>query len=778
MHRSDRLSPFGRWSILIGPLLVVLITVGFWWKLVLTNEFTYLNSPDLARQVLPWYQFEASEWRAGRVPLWDPNLWFGQPLIGQTQPGVAYPLNWLLFKAPLNRGEINRRFLHWYFVVIHLMAALFAYWLCRDLGCSLGASLVGSTLYAGGGFFATIDWPQMLNGAVWAPLVFLFLLRAVRGRRPWSSAALSGLFLGMSWLSGHHQTPTFISLAIAGTWLFFIFREGRPNFRFGLLAAVAMAITGMVGALQLLPSAEYAKLAIRWVGMPTPVEWQTKVAYSVHSLYGFQPRSILGLIFPGWYRYNSAFVGVTGLALALIGMAARWRWLPVRVFTFVGLGGILFSLSSYNVLHGILWAVLPLVDKARTPAMAVVVFNCAAAALAAWGVDSLLDSDSQIHLRRALRALGVLTVVLFGAILSIELFKGFPSVGDERPMITLVAALLLAGLLQLCRNRRLQAGGVAALALLLLMMELGNVGGFTFTDRYDEKREDFLKPLAQNSDVVGFLGSQPGVFRVEVDHAAYPPNFGDLHGIHESAGYVASITRIFGRHEVSSQEFLRLAGVRYFISPKPKNADYREVFTGADGLNVYESPDALPRAFLISKAEKLDDPDKAGAWLRHPEFQARTQTFVTGNAPQLGGCEDPGSARVIQYSSGSVRISADARCRSMVVLTDTFYPGWKATVDGRDAGIYDAYAVFRGVVVEPGSHVVAFRYRPPSVILGAVLTGIGLLLVLAVCVWEWRRPETLAARGESQGCTDWPSSSGSTACSAPATASRTEITSE
>ncbi len=756
MHYSDRKRLLGRLSFLVGPLLVTIITVGFWWKLVLTSEFTWLNSPDLARQVLPWYQFEASEWHHGRVPLWDPNLWFGQPLIGQTNQGVASPLSWLFYATPLRDGYINLRWMHWYFVFIHLVAALSAYWLCRDLGCSLGASLVGSTLYADGGFFASTDWPQMLNGAVWAPLVFLFLLRAVRGKRPWSSAALSGLFLGISWLSGHHNTPTFISLAVAGTWLFFIFREGRPNFRFGFLAAVALAITGLVGALQLLPSAEYAKLAIRWVNMPAPVEWRTKVAYLVHSTYGLRPLSILGLVFAGWHSYTSAFVGVTGLALALIGMAARWRWLAVRVFTFVGLGGILFSLVKYNVLHGILWAVLPLVDKARTPGMAVVVFNCAAAALAAWGVDSLLDTNCGIHLRRGIRALVLLAVVLFAAIVFIELLKGFPSNGDERPVITLIAALLLAGLLRLCQNRSLRGGGVATLALLLIMMELGNQGGYYYSSKYEEKREDFLKPLTQNSDVVEFLRKQQGVFRVEVDHNAYPPNFGDFHGIQETAGFVASITKIFDRHEVFSSEFLRLAGVRYFISPKPKNSDYREVFRGADGLNIYESPDALPRTFLASKAEKLNEPDKAGAWLRRPEFQARTQTFVTGNAPQLGGCEDPGSARVLHYSSGSVRISADARCRSMVVLTDTFYPGWKATVDGRDAGIYDAYAVFRGVVVEPGSHVVEFRYRPPSVILGAILTGLGLLLVLGLCVWERRRPENFALHAESPACTDWP----------------------
>jgi len=54
------------------------------------------------------------------------------------------------------------------------------------------------------------DGPQMMNGAVWTPLVFLFYLRAVRGLHPWASAALSGLpCIGMAWLSGHHQVPIF-----------------------------------------------------------------------------------------------------------------------------------------------------------------------------------------------------------------------------------------------------------------------------------------------------------------------------------------------------------------------------------------------------------------------------------------------------------------------------------------------------------------------------------------------------------------------------------------
>ena len=69
------------------PTLLLVICIGFFWKLVLTDQYTWLDSPDVAYRVLPSYQFQAGEWHAGRFPLWDPNDWAGQTLFGQLQRG-------------------------------------------------------------------------------------------------------------------------------------------------------------------------------------------------------------------------------------------------------------------------------------------------------------------------------------------------------------------------------------------------------------------------------------------------------------------------------------------------------------------------------------------------------------------------------------------------------------------------------------------------------------------------------------------------------------------
>jgi hypothetical protein len=65
------------------PALLFAIVTLFYWKLTLSDQYSWMESPDYAYQVLPWYQFQAGEWHAGRIPLWDPYAWSGQSLIGQ-----------------------------------------------------------------------------------------------------------------------------------------------------------------------------------------------------------------------------------------------------------------------------------------------------------------------------------------------------------------------------------------------------------------------------------------------------------------------------------------------------------------------------------------------------------------------------------------------------------------------------------------------------------------------------------------------------------------------
>jgi len=255
-------------STLAALAILLVLTSGFYWKLTLTNEWTFLEGPDLAIQVRPWLDFAAREFHAGRFPLWDPYEWAGHTLIGQVQPGIANPLNWILFAMPLRDGHIPITTLHWYWVLIHWLGAVFAFALCRDLGAGFAASLLGGCIFAFTGFLGHTDWPQILMGAIWIPVILLFFFRVVRDQRPLASAACCGAAMGIAFLGTHHVIPTFTALLVCGMWLALIVARRRTAAYFALF----LAITGLVAAVQVLPALENSRLAIRWAGGPDIAE--------------------------------------------------------------------------------------------------------------------------------------------------------------------------------------------------------------------------------------------------------------------------------------------------------------------------------------------------------------------------------------------------------------------------------------------------------------------------------------------------------------------------
>ena len=72
-------------------------------------------------------RFQLHQIHHRNFPLWDPNIWCGQSLIGQTQPGPLFPFNLLFALAPLQKGYLRVDSLNLYYVVLDFLAALFCY---------------------------------------------------------------------------------------------------------------------------------------------------------------------------------------------------------------------------------------------------------------------------------------------------------------------------------------------------------------------------------------------------------------------------------------------------------------------------------------------------------------------------------------------------------------------------------------------------------------------------------------------------------------------------
>lgn len=739
-HHSDRNAPragdLPGWAAV--PLLLLLI-FGFYWK-IWSGQYSWMTSDDITRQVLPWLQYQAGEWQAGRFPAWDPNHWMGQPLVGQAQPGAVYPLNWLLFLSPARNGWLKEFWLNLYSISIHLMAGLFAYLLARSLERSRAASLLCGLIFALAGWLGTTDWPQMRNGAVWAPLVLLFLLRICRGERVVHNAIYGGFFLGVAWLSGHHQQPIFMSLMSAALLGYALFSRRSPALPMLASIVAFFGMAGATGAAQILPAREYGQLALRWVGAPEPAGWDTKVPFEVHKQFSMSPDSLLGILFPHMHVHSDPFVGVAAFLLALLGVMALWRLPEVRVLAGVGLGTILYALGGWATFEGWIYQFLPMVDKARSPSMAVMLFGLAAAALAAFGLD-VLRERSDVSWLNPLRKFALwLGLFLFGTRLFSALTAAQVGGATQEALVAGLVALLLAAVLAARQRGTIGAAAAAACLCAMFLAEVGNVNGAYLPAVINQERMKPLRQMSEVGDIAGFLRRQPGPFRVTVDDKEVPVNFGDWYGLHQTGGYLASITANMNRQETHAPHMQRLLGVEYAVRREPEGIHTQDVFTGRSGIKVFRAAvPVLPRSFVVHEAEQLLSREQAPARAYTLRDRLHQRTFLLETPPQLSACDNPDRATVTHYEPGRVEIAATLGCRGMVILTDTFYPGWEARVDGGKAKIWETYGMLRGVVAEAGAHRIEFVYRPWTLYAGAWLSLVSLLGVAGLAYWERRR---------------------------------------
>lgn len=512
-----------RWRTAGALLVLLLLTAGFYWKVTISPDWTFLEAPDLANVVRPWLDFEAREFHAGRFPLWDPYEWAGHTLIGQVQPGITNPLNWILFIMPLRDGHIPVTTLHWYWVLIHWLGAAFCFALCRDLRAGYVASILGGCIFALAGFVGHTDWPQILMSSIWVPLVVLYFLRVVRGQAPGASATLSGAALGMAFLSGHHVVPTFTAVLFGALWLTYI-AVGK-NLPTGLLrvrlAALFGAVWLLVSAVQVLPAIEYAKQSLRWAGAPEPLRWGQPVPYDVHAHYSLGWPSVGGIVWPGISLHANPHVGFVAIILALAALWCRRRDACVRWLAMAAAGGLLLALGKDFPGYWLIYRFVPMVEKAREPAMAIVLFQVAIAALAALGVDAC---------RRAWPSawIGVLALALFLG----EAVYDAPHLGRfDRP------------------------------------------GSYTAT-------------IQGQSDIAQFLKAQPGWFRVDFDDNDVSYNFGNLYDIEQFGGLGSSLP-LRTHRMLGNAETPRLFGIRYRVSRKPSDQAQQEVFRSRSGVSVF-----------------------------------------------------------------------------------------------------------------------------------------------------------------------------------------------
>jgi hypothetical protein len=305
------------------------------------------------------------------------------------------------------------------------------------------------------------------------------------------------------------------------------------------------------------------------------------------------------------------------------------------------------------------------------------------------------------------------------------------------------------------RSGLLPAAAFAGLALLVLVLDLFRANmGFNPAipiERATQPTTDAIRYL-QSRRPNRFAGlNRPGIGQ------PLQPNLSMRYGLYDARGYDYPVVRRYddfwrataappgdfipptGRADPTARSVrgMSLLSVTDILQdpqdPPVRLPGLRVAYSGPDA-RIYRNENALPRAFLVGRQDVVSGEDAALAATIAPSFDARAEAVTEQRVPGLpvssaAGARRPGTARLTSYGDEHAVATTRAARRSLLVLTDVQYPGWKATVDGRPASIERVNYLMRGVVVPAGRHRVELRYEPLSWRVGWIVSLVALLCV-------------------------------------------------
>jgi len=173
----------------------------------------------------------------------------------------------------------------------------------------------------------------------------------------------------------------------------------------------------------------------------------------------------------------------------------------------------------------------------------------------------------------------------------------------------------------------------------------------------------------------------------------------------------------------------------------------REVYRDSR-IRIICLPSPYPRAWIVHRARVVQSPDDACAMLATPSrwHYEREAIFEAPPACPLAlpRLADP-TPRFIRYGADHVVIEADPAADGLLIVSDLFYPGWKAAVDGRPVEILRANYLMRAIPVPAGKHIIEMRYDPRSFKIGLILSALGCVAVAGL-LWTHRRRSRLTRK--------------------------------
>jgi hypothetical protein len=669
-----------------------------------------------------------------------------------------------------------------------LLGAAAMYLFGRILGLRVVPAVVTSAAFTLSGWFFLYSNNHFARSYVFLPLLFLLVELVLRSRRLLPVFALGvacavNIYMGMPEASFFVIGPAFVYAGVR------LVQERRA-----MPIPLSLARLGGAGALGLmlaapllLPFLEYESLSFNTHKPELDRGAESDPAWGfVHWIVPW---------FPGAPELPEArprnWFGVAVAVSALVAISGRRETKRLHAWLFLVIGGfVLVKIYDPGVLEWV--GRLPVVGLAIFPIFAAPVASFAFAVLAGIGVQVLWSRD--LLLRRFLILFAPVLIVL---VVALSMTDRLRVIVEDLQTVwlrgALFAALAVAAVVLASRLGRRWPAVLLAGIILAELFWLAPLPSKSYPTRADPFLTPGWIPLVRAAQ-----GDEP-YSRVFGISKLYP-NTAGAHGLQDiralDALYVERYFR-YVRTFIQPDVFDRFTGEEGHPAPLQENPMFdalgvRVVLAGQDLENVpglrllgrdldtrvYEKTNAYPRAWVVHDVHVVEDEDSAFAFLQARARRSDGAFIVHAFDPRREAVVERGGettdetlralrdgrttcnagagerASIERYSGNAVTVRVDAACAGLLVIPDTYFPGWRATVNGEDRTIYATDGAFRGVAVPKGSARVEFRYEPRAFPVGVALAAAGLVGFLVIgFVSGWltrsRRPGMASARSES-----------------------------
>ena len=780
----------------IGAVVVILACLlGFCQDLVFNGEVPFYR--DLTNYFYPLRYSLSESLRVSDLGLWNRHFAQGFPNLASLQTGVFYLPHWTFLLLPFYDA------IRVLFVFHFLVAALGSYILLRRWHYTHDLAIVGALLFSFGGVIVSLT--NLLNhfqSAVWLPWLIVSWERLLLTPR-WRYFVYFTLIASVQFLAGSPEI-TALSMFLALVKGFSLVQSDKQA---SSCRMIGFAIAGNILMLclimvQVMPTVELILKSRRGHSIPA----------SESFMWSLEPQSLLNLFFPDNEVDRSIGVGIVyyfgrkvplflSMYLGLVSLygIALWIYYAERrekmVSSLLVLISMALAMGGNALLYPFFFHHLPFLSAVRFPEKFFFIANALLIVFAMNGLRSFLMDRSK-RIRGAMLILGAIClswVVLYLYLnFRSEVLSSFIAVSHRDAVFPIEISQLTAGVLT---NLQRQVILSFAIVFLLLLTKAGKIRPVLFSvllvavvyvdltwahksylfpiqpekllasppviePAQTQQTRFFYYPSADDLHPAYFAVRGQPTFEqaVALSYENYLPNVGTLYGI----DYFQEIDAL-GRRAYS--DFLRVANglpferqikllgtfnVRYLVSFHDLlETNIRLVRRFPQYFSwLYEIKSVVPRAYIVTKFSVEKESVKVFQRLSATDFDPLREVVLDSNVSLAPTAASSAKVDIDRYENSVVTMTTASNGESILVFADSFYPGWKAYVDGMETVILRANHFYRAVRLPGGKHQVEFRYEPRSFKMGAMisLATLSLMILISISVFiRQRKPVPLRA---------------------------------